>query len=64
MKKKDVVKYYGTQEKVATALGLTRQAIVAWGPVVPQGQAYKLQAITGGKLKVLPELYKRRGSSV
>ena len=60
MRKADVVAYYGTQERVAAALGLTRQAIVAWGPVIPQGQAYKLQALTKGQLKVIPELYQSR----
>ena len=63
MRKKDVIRYYGTQEKAAAALGLTRQAVSAWPDTVPQGVAYKLQAITNGKLEVRPDLYARRGKT-
>lgn len=44
---------------VARALGITRQAVEQWGEVIPEGAAYKLQIITGGRLQVDAELYRR-----
>lgn len=50
MLKKDVVAHFGTQEAVAQALGITRQAVQQWPDVVPRGRAYELQFLTKGKL--------------
>lgn len=57
MRKKDAVSHYGTQEKVALALGIRRQAVQGWGDVVPLGRAYQLQVLSRGKLRVDPALY-------
>lgn len=57
MLKKAAVEHFGSQEKVADALGITRQAVVAWPDVVPKGSAYQLQVVTGGALQVRTELY-------
>ncbi len=62
MHKKDVIEHYGTQEEAARALDLTRQAVSAWPDIVPEGVAYKLQVLTGGKLRVRPELYRPRNA--
>lgn len=57
MLKTDAVAHFGSEEKLAIAIGLTRQAVNAWPDIVPQGNAYKLQVITGGQLQVRTELY-------
>lgn len=58
MKKNDVIKHFGTLEKVAVALGISVSAVSQWGEVIPEKNAYRLQEITGGKLKVKHSLYR------
>ena len=55
------IEHYGTQAALARALNVTRSAINQWGEIVPQGAAYKLQALTEGVLKVDPENYGKSG---
>ena len=64
MRTSDVLAHYqNDSHAVAAALGISRQAVEKWDTAVPEGSAYKLQAITGGKLQVDPRLYRkaRRG---
>ena len=58
MTKTDVIRYYGTMEKVAKVLGLTRQAIGAWPEQLPLDRQCMFEDITGGTLKVDPGLLK------
>ena len=60
MYKSDVIQHYGKQAAIAAALDISRAAVNKWPDVVPQGSAYKLQAITRGRLKVIPELYAKQ----
>lgn len=53
----EAVRHFGTKTQVAKALGLGKQAVSEWGEIVPKGRAYELQAITGGLLRVRPDLY-------
>lgn len=50
----------GARSRLAKALGVTSGAISQWGDVVPEGQAYKIQSITDGKLRVNPDLYRKK----
>lgn len=60
MKKADVVAYFGgTEQAVADALEVTKQAVNGWGEIVAEGIAYKLQVLTKGALKVDPEIYRK-----
>lgn len=59
MKKADVVKLYGSEAAAAAALEVTKQAVNGWGDVIPEGMAYKVQVISGGRLKVDPAVYRR-----
>jgi len=54
-----VVEYYGSQTKTAQALGITKSAVSQWKHIIPQGMAYKAQAITGGRLLVDPSIYRK-----
>ena len=60
MKTLDAVKFYGSRQKLADILGISRQAVYAWGTYVARGAAYRLQVMTGGKLVVDETKYKRR----
>jgi hypothetical protein len=57
MLKADVIKHFGALESIAQALNISKSAVSQWGKVVPEGTAYKLQVITGGRLQVIPSLY-------
>jgi DNA-binding transcriptional regulator YdaS (Cro superfamily) len=60
MKTIDAVQHFGSRQKIADVLGISRQAVYAWGPVVARGAAYRLQVMTGGNLVVDPSKYKKR----
>lgn len=57
MKKEYVIEFFGSARKVAEALNISTQSVHAWGKLVPEGSAYKLQVITDGGLKVESSLY-------
>lgn len=58
MKKDDVLKHFGTLERVAATLGISISAVSQWGKIIPEKNAYRLQEITKGKLKVQHSLYR------
>lgn len=57
MLKKDVIDYFGSIRKTAEFLGVSTQRVYQWPDVVPEGVAYKLHVLTGGKLEVKKEDY-------
>lgn len=63
MKKEDAVKHFKTEQAVADALGISKQAVNKWPDIIPEGAAYKLQVITAGHLQVDPSLYRKEERS-
>ena len=57
MKTKHAIEHWGNRKRVAEALGLTRQAVYAWGEIVPLEAALALEVRSEGQLKVNPKLY-------
>lgn len=57
MFKDDVIKFFGNSRKLARVLNISPSAISQWGKVIPEKNAYKLQYLTKGKLKVDSDLY-------
>lgn len=57
MRKSDVIAHFGTVRKTADALNVTYQCVAQWGEIVPEGVAYKLQVMTGGKLQADTRVY-------
>lgn len=58
LKTSDAVAYFGNKVSLAEALGVTKQAVSAWGENVPEQSAWPLFYITEGKIKAkidLPE---------
>ncbi|AUZ76640.1 MULTISPECIES: Cro/CI family transcriptional regulator [Aeromonas] len=51
MKKQDAIDHFGGVVQLAYALGCSPQAISQWGEAIPQGRAYQIEVLTGGKLK-------------
>jgi hypothetical protein len=56
----DAVQYFDGRRALAERLGITTQAVAKWGDAVPEGSAYKLQAVTNGRLRVDPSVYPGR----
>lgn len=57
MKTKHAIDHWGNRKRVAEALGLSRQAVYAWGEIVPLEAALALEVRSEGQLKVNPKLY-------
>lgn len=54
----DALDFFGTQVKLATALGIQQPAVSSWGKVIPERYQYQLEIITDGRLRADPELRK------
>lgn len=52
----EAIKHYGTQAKLAAALGIRQPSISGWGEFPPDIRQLQLQQITKGKLKAEPGL--------
>lgn len=59
MFKNDVINYFGTLEKVAKALSISVSAVSQWREIIPEKNAYRLQEITKGELKINREQYQK-----
>ncbi len=57
MLKSDVLKYFGTRTAVARFLKISSSAVTQWQDIIPEKQAYRLENLTNGKLKVDASLY-------
>ena len=51
-----VIQHFGTQVKLAAALGITQPTVSQWRGTVPARYQYQLEVITGGTLKADPSL--------
>jgi transcriptional repressor of cell division inhibition gene dicB len=51
MQKSSVLEHFGTVTATAKALGISHVAVSKWDEIIPQGRAYQIEVLTGGKLK-------------
>lgn len=58
-----VVIYFGSKNKLAKELGISRPAVARWKDYVPKGRAYQIEVLTNGKLKAEDLTYKGGGSA-
>lgn len=54
MKKAAAIDHFGSQVKLATAIGVSQAAISKWPDDVPELRAYQIERLTDGALKVNP----------
>lgn len=54
MTKTDATKHFGTQAKLAEALGMTQGSVSLWGQYPPPLRQLQIEALTGGELKAEP----------
>lgn len=59
MLKTDVLRYFGSKSATAQMLAVTPSAISQWKEVIPEKQAYKIEKISNGELKVNPNFYNK-----
>lgn len=52
----DAIEHFGTQVKLADALGIKQPAVSAWNKVIPPAYQYQLEIITAGALRVDEQL--------
>lgn len=51
MNKSDAIKFFGTQVKLASALGMTQHAISGWGEYPPPLRQLQIEKVTNKALK-------------
>ena len=51
MKTQDAINYFGSVAELAKAIGVTVQAVYAWGDTVHPLRQYQIQVLTRNKLK-------------
>jgi DNA-binding transcriptional regulator YdaS (Cro superfamily) len=57
MLKSDAISYFGTQQKLAAAIGRAESTVSEWDEVVPLAAAALIEKVTRGKRKVDYSLY-------
>ncbi len=57
MRKADVTKYFGSENKTSKFIGLSRQAVNRWPDPIHVKWALRLEKMTHGDLKFEKELY-------
>lgn len=64
MYKTDAVKFFKRKKNVAAAAGVSCAAVSAWGEIIPEGRAARLEKASNGALKYDSEIYKslKRGN--
>lgn len=60
MTKDQAVRHYGTQGKLATALGMKQSSVSLWGEYPPPLRQLQIEALTAGALKAEAECDKFR----
>lgn len=50
MTKDEAIHYFGTQAKLAAALGITQGSVAGWGDRPPIPRQYQIQVLTDGAL--------------
>lgn len=56
----EAIQHFGTQAKLAAALGIAQPTVSCWERVIPDSYQYQIEVITGGALEVDPPLRTRR----
>lgn len=56
---KNVIAHFGSQAKVASALGIKQQSVADWGEEVPKLRQLQIQVITRGKLRADPQILRK-----
>jgi|19_taG_2_1085344.scaffolds.fasta_scaffold44873_3 DNA invertase Pin-like site-specific DNA recombinase len=47
----EAIKFFGSKQKIATALNIHRSAVTNWGSEIPLARQFQIQILTKNKLK-------------
>ena len=64
MTKDEAIAEFGTQVKLAAALGMSQGSVSLWGVYPPELRQLQIEALTGGRLRAEPECDKYRVAAV
>lgn len=56
MKKQAAIDFFGSQRKLAAALGIAQPSVANWPDIVPELWQLKIEAITRGRVKADPAI--------
>lgn len=56
----EAVKHYGTQQKLAEALGTRQSTVASWGPYPPALRQLQIQDLTKAKLRAERDIFTKR----
>ncbi|ELY1862423.1 TPA: Cro/CI family transcriptional regulator [Serratia marcescens] len=59
MYKSEAIKHFGNLTKLAQAAGVKLPSASAWGELIPEKRAARLERLTEGALKYDPALYQQ-----
>lgn len=59
----EAIEHFGTQAKLAAALGIAQPTVSCWDRVVPPAYQYQLEIITAGALRVDEELRRAKAAA-
>lgn len=57
MTKDEAIKFFGTQEKLAKALGIAQPSVATWGEHPPALRQLQIERLTWGKLRAEADCY-------
>ncbi|EEM8546918.1 transcriptional regulator [Salmonella enterica] len=57
MRKHDAILFFGSKTKLAKAAGVRLSSVYAWGDLVPEGRAMRLQEASNGFLHYDQNIY-------
>lgn len=63
MTKDEVIAHFGSQQAVATALGIKQPSVANWADPLPELRQLEIERLTGGLLRAGPECEKYRVAS-
>lgn len=56
----DAIRYYGTQQKLADALGISQSTVAEWGEFPPPLRQLQLQDVTKARLRAERDVFKKK----
>jgi DNA-binding transcriptional regulator YdaS (Cro superfamily) len=56
----DAIKHYGTQQKLADALGIAQSTVSEWGAYPPGFRQLQIQHLTRARLRAEPDVFSKR----
>lgn len=57
-----LIVHFGSKNKLAKALGISRPAVAKWKEFIPSGRAYQIEVLTQGKFQAKDLVYRRQSS--